>query len=95
MKRFAAVLSVASVLAIGGSSTASAAGDPLHVHVCNESIFGCLPVVDVSVDQVAPGVGSYVCSPQNETVLPPLRVPFDIPGVVSGAVQAQVAICEQ
>ena len=91
MKRFAAVLSLASVLVIGASSSASAAGDPLHVTVCSDGPAGCLDIVDVSVQRLVPG--SAVLCGQNQTPLP--SIPVLVPPPLNFSLYVSGTICEQ
>jgi hypothetical protein len=103
MKRIAAVLGLASVFAIGASSSASAAGDPLHVRVCNYSLasFGsCVNLADVSVRQAAPGLAALVnCDPAQQTYIPinvPLStLPPPLGSDSSSGFLAEVYICQK
>jgi hypothetical protein len=98
MKRLAAVLALAGALAIGISSSASAAtGDPLHVKVCTSSILGCATLADVSVRQTLPGVAILLaCDPQQGTHIP-LDVPISIPPPLQGSlgIHTDIDVCQQ
>jgi hypothetical protein len=88
MRGIAAVLGLAGALALGVSSSASAAGDPLHVRVCGDIVGFCAPLADVSVQGLlGPGVGA-LCSPRSE-----LRIPFTTG--IAGLYYGDVVICEQ
>jgi len=98
MKRIAAVLGLAGFIAIGASSSASAAGDPLHVTVCNNVLdAGCAKLADVSVRQAAPGVAFLLnCDPAQQAHIP---IPYGLGPVpplltTSFSGQADVYICQ-
>jgi hypothetical protein len=75
-------------LVIGGSSSASAAGDPLRVRVCGNIIGFCAPIADVSVQQlIGPGAGELVCQGQTGNR-------FSI-GTVPGGPWTEVYFCEE
>ena len=94
MKRLAAVLTLAGVLAIGVSSTASAAGDPAHARVDNCLLGFCHTEADVSVQKLlGPDIG-VVCGPGSEIALPPIA-PYALIGSGGSGPVVSITICEQ
>jgi hypothetical protein len=91
VKRIAAILVLGGALAVGVSSQATAAGDPLYVDQCVK--LACAPVL--SVGQLAGSqVGDLVCTPSSQISLPPIAVPSDPSGFPSPT-YFRVVICKQ
>jgi hypothetical protein len=94
VKRLVSVLALGGALAIGASSQAAAAGDPLVVDQCARPV-GCLPILSVG-QLTGPQLGDLVCTPESQFSTGQIGLPISLdPSGFNNPPALQVTICKQ